>query len=691
MKKRESSTRSAADLRRRAEVALKALVPPAATSSREDLDRLLHELQVHQVELELQNEELRRARVEAEEALARYSELYDFAPVGYLTLDRTGRIHQANLAAAQLLGAPRSALQRHRLPLLVDQHSREALTAGLQRLFAGAEQARCEVVRSERGSATCHLLIDARRVGDADLCQVILIDITARTIAERESRMRSAALNSAADAIFITDPNGVIVWVNEAFTQQTGYGRAEAVGSVATTLLGTVDTDDAQQLVINDTLLEGGVWRGERTTRRKDGTTYREQRSVTPIRDDRESLSHIITIGRDLTHEHELESQLRQAQKLETVGLLAGGVAHDFNNLLTIINGSASLILNELARDHPSREGVQEILTAGERAAELTRQLLVFSRRQVTHPEPVEVGGFLSQSTGMLRRLIGDEVRLVVRVQSASATVLADRTQLHQIVMNLAVNSRDAMPAGGTLTVTVEDLTISRENEDAFPGAVPGHYVLLTIMDTGEGMSAETSAHVFEPFFTTKELGKGTGLGLSTVYGIVKQSHGFIWLHSVVGESTTVRIALPAISEPAGATVSGESDLPARGTETVLVADDDPSVRSLAARVLRAAGYTVLEAVNGVAALAVLETYQGRIHLLFSDLVMPEMGGRELKIRATARRPFLRVLLTSGYSEKETPATGASTDETPFLPKPYNARQLRDQVRAVLDAPPVAY
>jgi len=383
-----------------------------------------------------------------------------------------------------------------------------------------------------------------------------------------------------------------------------------------------------------------------------------------------------------------LTEELRQAQKIESLGRLAGGIAHDFNNLLTVILGHSQLILQELHEEDPLRENIDDIQEAATRAADLTRQLLAFSRRQLLHPRVLDLNASIAESTRMLRRLLGEDIELVTRLDGRARRVKADPGQLDQVIVNLAVNARDAMSGGGRLTIETRNVTIDDAGAQRHPSFRPGPYVLLAFSDTGSGMSAETLPHIFEPFFTTKEQGKGTGLGLAMVYGIVKQSDGWIWVDSEPGCGTTFRIYLPRVEEPVA-----EAEPPAaidhqRGNETVLVVEDDESVRKLTCHALRKFGYEVLEAGNGGEALLLCEKREQPIPLLMTDVVMPGMSGPQLSARLKQLHPEMKVLYTSGYTDAAVVRHGLLNESLAFLQKPFTPTELASKVREVLDGPP---
>ena len=392
-----------------------------------------------------------------------------------------------------------------------------------------------------------------------------------------------------------------------------------------------------------------------------------------------------IAVFDNITERRRLEEQLRQSQKMEAVGQLAGGIAHDFNNLLTVINGYAELLQNRIDEKSPLRGNVDEIRHAGDRAASLTRQLLAFSRRQVLQPEPIDLNGVISHLGTMLRRLIGENIELRTFLRPDLGTVLADPGQIEQVLLNLAVNARDAMSAGGKLILETDNVVLDEAFAREHPTVVPGPHVLLAVSDTGTGIPGEIREHIFEPFFSTKERGKGTGLGLSTVYGIVKQSNGYISVYSEVGKGTVFKIYLPRVDGEAQVLPSVSPAASLRGDETVLVVEDERSVQGVIERVLSGNGYRVLLACEGSEALRVSEEYEGTIDLLVTDLVMPEMGGREVARRLEAARPGLRVLYMSGYTENAISHHGVLDPGLAFLQKPFLSDALLRKVREVLD------
>jgi len=483
-------------------------------------------------------------------------------------------------------------------------------------------------------------------------------------------------------------PDGVrrFSFVSPGITQLTGLA-AEKLEEDADRLWSLVVAEDSAGLDRSIRWSAGSLrpWAREFRIDPGDGHSKWIRATAMPVREaDGGTIWNGIFV--DVSEQRLLEDQLRQAQKMEAVGQLAGGVAHDFNNLLTAIGSSADMALSQLSDEHPIREHLGEILRAAERAADLTRQLLAFSRRQVLRLEVVDLGQVVLEGERLLRRLIGEAIRVQTLVDAAVPPVWADRGQLSQVLMNLVVNARDAMPDGGVLTLATEFRQISSEDAEEHRGMVPGPYSLMIVKDTGLGMDQATRTRIFEPFFTTKEAGKGTGLGLAMVYGIVKQIGGYVQVQSALGEGATFTIYLPA--DPSGVVESARSRprrTHVRGTETVLVAEDEAGVRDPVRRILAAHGYRVLVAADGPEALTVASHREVQIDLLLTDVVMPGMSGADLAKAVRRVRPDIRVLYMSGYSTEAVRTHGILTPGASFLQKPFSMDELVQQVRDVLD------
>ncbi len=510
-------------------------------------------------------------------------------------------------------------------------------------------------------------------------------DVSARKEAEQSHARLSLAVEQAAELIVITDPEAAIQYVNPAFERVTGYVRTEVLGKNPRMLNGG-QQDPAHFHDLWDTLKRREVWRGEFTNRRKDGSLYQVEATISPVQDPTGRLMGYVGVERDVTHEKRLEEQLLRAQKMEAVGRLAGGIAHDFNNLLGVITGYGELLLRHLGDLDPQRVRAEQLLKAADRAATLTRQLLAFSRQQVLQPKVLDLNVVIGDLEKMLRRVIGEDVAFSMAPGESLGCVRADPSQIEQVLMNLVVNARDAMPRGGRLTIetTNVDLTEAYTREHAV--VQPGPYVMLAVSDTGCGMDPRTLEQVFEPFFTTKEPGKGTGLGLSTVYGIVKQSGGYVWAYSELGRGTTFKIYLPRVDEPVQVTRTTKAPLHVpRGTERVLLVEDDTMLRDLLEETLTAHGYSVRAAKTGGEALEAVAHSGETFDLLVTDMVLPGISGREAAGRLTAARPGLRVLYVSGYAADAIVEHGELPASAAFLGKPFSPDALLRKVREVLD------
>ena len=508
----------------------------------------------------------------------------------------------------------------------------------------------------------------------------------AAEVALRRNEQRFRALvEHSWDAVALFGPDGAILYGSPATTRVLGYDLPEFVKYNALELIHPDDRDAVVGRLTESMAHPGGRVDVAARVRHKDGTWRYLEGVFTNLLDD-PSVAAIVNNYRDATERRSLEQQVIQAQKMEAVGRLAGGVAHDFNNILTAIGGYTDLLLADLPLDDPRRQDVDEIHRAADRAAALTQQLLAFSRRQVLQPKVINVNALVVNVEKMLRRLIGEDVQLEAALAEDVGRVRADPGQLEQVLVNLAVNARDAMPGGGRLTIETSNIELDAAYATEHRTVAPGPYVLIAVSDTGTGMSADTQSHIFEPFFTTKEVGKGTGLGLATVYGIVKQSGGSIWVYSELGHGTTIKVYFPRVDEPAEPLAAPGLVDPAslRGTETILLVEDEPSVRGVARQVLARQGYTVLEAPDGQTALMMIAA-GARVDLVLTDVVMPGMSGRALADQLARRSPGIRVLYMSGYTDDAIVRHGMLEPGLAYLQKPFRPDALAQKVREVLN------
>jgi PAS domain S-box-containing protein len=516
---------------------------------------------------------------------------------------------------------------------------------------------------------------------------ILSLDITEQKRAEQENQLLVTAIHQAAEAVIITRSDGSIVYVNPAFEKISGYSREEALGHNPR-ILRSGKQDDAFYREMWKTLTSGRIWSGRIINRRRDGTLFTEETTISPVIDPEGSISNYVCVKRDVTRELSLEEQFRQSQKMEAIGQLAGGVAHDFNNLLSLIIGYSDVLLQSLPERDPMRSDVLEIHRAGERASALTRQLLTFSRKQPLNPQILDLNAVVAGMEEMLRRLIGEQIELVVNLASSLASVRADAGQIEQVILNLCVNARDAMPKGGRLTISTTNVALDQSFREAHFESGEGPHVMLAVSDNGFGMEESVRRRVFEPFFTTKPADKGTGLGLSTVYGIVRQSGGSIWMYSEVGTGTTFKIYLPeSTGSVRKVTPPSQARLQEQTGETILLVEDEPAVRKLTARFLRTSGYNVVEVANGEDAITEYEKQPERFDLVLTDVSMPRLSGTDLVTRLRAAHPELRALFMSGYIENTVTQFEDLDHQAHFIAKPFTAAELSRKVREALLEP----
>ncbi|MBI2321075.1 MAG: PAS domain S-box protein, partial [Chloroflexi bacterium] len=637
--------------------------------------------------------ERRTAQQALRESEARYRALVERTPgITYIaSLDRAAGAQYVSPQAETLLGFSQAEWLADP-ELWVKQLHPQDRGRVLEQLYhsrATGEPFRAEYRLLARDGRTVWLHDEAVLVHDEAgrplFDQGILVDITARKEVEEQLRLQAAVLEAAATAIIIVDRHGVITWVNPAFTRLTGYTAAEAVGQTPR-ILRSGKQDRAFYAHLWGTILSGEVWRGELVNRRKDGSLYAEEQTITPVRDGCGDISHFIAVKQDVSERRRLQEQLGRAQKMEAIGQFASGIVHNFANLQTVINGFADLLLAQLEPSDPRREHVEEIRKAGESATQLTLQLLAFSGVPESAARVVDLNAVVCDCENLLRQLIGEDVELALILAPDLGRVRAAPAQLEQVIMNLATNARDAMPRGGRLTIATGNGDVD-EAAAGEPGATPpGRYVALTVSDTGAGMDSATQAQIFEPFFTTKGPGRGTGLGLSTVHSIVTQCGGYIAVESAPGQGTSFRISLPRIEdeveEHEPAAPAGQEP---RGTEAILVVEDNEGVRVLMRHTLEERGYTVLEAASAEDALALVQGLTSAVHLLIADAVLPGMSGQELVRLLAARYPQMKVLLMSGYGDDVIQRYGEGESRAPLLRKPFSPVALASEVRAILD------
>jgi len=660
----------------------------------------VHELRVHQIELELQNEELRRAQVELDAARARYFDLYDLAPVGYCTISEKGIVKEANLTAAALLGVVRGRLVGQPMSRFVQAEDQEIYFRHRRKLFETEklQECRLRLLRSSGSPFWARLeAIVAREYERATpVVRVVLLDITESmraeaALAESELKYRTLA-DSGPGLIWTACPDGQCDYFNQPWLGFTGRTLEQERGEG---WIRGVHPEDRERC------LEAYV--AAFAKREKFSVEYRLlhasgdyrwiQDDGTPRFDAHSNFLGYIGHCLDITarkqaevQQEMLQGQLIQAQKMESVGRLAGGVAHDFNNMLSIILTHVEIAQEELGPEHALFADLDQVRLAATRSAALTRQLLAFARKQVVAPEVLNLNRTMQGVLRMLQRLIGEDINLVWEPGADLWSVKIDPSQLDQILANLCVNARDAISGVGAVTVATRNVVFDAEHTASRPYFQPGEYVLLMVSDNGCGIDQEAMANLFEPFFTTKETGKGTGLGLATVYGIVKQNNGFIEVSSEPGRGAIFSVYLPRSSSGKAPAPADPPAEPARGGhETILLVEDESEILDMGVRVLRRAGYVALAAATPREAVELAGKHDGEIHLLLTDVIMPEMNGRDLARLLLLRRPNLKLLYMSGYSADVIAPHGVLNPGVNFIQKPFSRKDLVGKVREVLE------
>jgi PAS domain S-box-containing protein len=625
---------------------------------------------------------------------ARLRAIIDTALDALIGMNAKGMITEWNPRAEVIFGwRRREAIGQNLADLIIPPRFREAHERGLRHFMDTGEgpvlKRRVELtgLRRDGTEFPAELSISPLKRGESYVFNAFLSDITERKRAE-EIRVRLASIvESSEDAIISKTLDGVVTSWNMGAERTFGYTADEVIGKPIGFLLPQDRVEEESQII--ERVKQGEhVTHFETVRRRKDGKDIHIALTISPIEDGAGTIIGFSKIARDITDQKSLEAQLRQSQKMEGVGQLAGGIAHDFNNLLTVINSYSAMVLGDLDFSNPfARNGIEQIKEAGHRAASLTRQLLMFSRQQVLEPKVLDLNEVVSNIAKMLRRLLGEDITQVLCLHPVLGRIKIDPGQMEQIIMNLAVNARDAMPGGGQLTIETDNVELDNTYARKHALVQPGPYVMLAVSDTGCGMDAETQARIFEPFFTTKGVGSGTGLGLATVDGIVKQSGGNVWVYSELGKGTTFKIYLPRVEQASELPEPGAAPVELlRGSETVLLVEDDEMVRALAQAILERYGYHVLPARNVHDALRFAQEGPAQIRLLLTDTIMPGMNGPELAKQVQSIRPEIKVLFMSGYTDKVIACTASFEPGTAFLQKPFTPQTLTRKVHEVLNS-----
>jgi PAS domain S-box-containing protein len=635
-------------------------------------------------------------RKRMEEALRESEERLDMAlqgaDLGLWDLDvKSGRA-VVNERAAQMAGYKLHELDPtiSSFERLLHPEDKDRVLAAMNAHMTGQSPALAEEYRihTKSGEVRWNLargkVVERDKDGYAVRMAGTFLDITERKKSELALRRLATAVEQAEEAIVITDRTGTIHYINPAFEKITGYSRDEALGGKPS-ILKSGEHDEEFYRNLWNTITQGKVWKGRFVNRRKDGSLYREDATISPVRDRSGSIVNFVAVKRDVTQELALQEQLLHAQKMEAIGTLAGGIAHDFNNILQVTLGFSELLLSERTEQDPEYADLQKIVQSARSGADLVQRILTFSRRIETKPIPLNINRHVRQTKEILRRTIPRMIDIELDLSDDVAEINADPNQLEQVLMNLAVNARDAMPDGGKLIIKTENVHLDEAYCRTHAGVKPGKYVALTISDNGHGMGRQTLEHIFEPFYTTKEIGRGTGLGLAIVYGIVQQHGGHITCESKPGRGTKFQIYLPALEIEQLQDVSETAEMPAFGTETVLLVDDEDLVRDLGERILTRNGYTVLTAGNGREALDLYKGQKDRIHLVILDLIMPEMGGKQCLEKILKIDPKVKVLVASGHSGDLPTRESLEIGAKGFVAKPFKVKDLLQEVRKVLD------
>jgi len=604
-----------------------------------------------------------------------------------ISVSEDGYVESFNPAAVMMFGCTaKEAVGKSILTFLPPPERAAGRDNHLQ---AGSSGRNLTGLRADGSEFPVDLVMNQVNVNTRRIFSIFVRDVSTRnnteTALETERNFSAAVLDSAGALVVVMDHEGRIVKFNRACEETTDYSYGEIKNRPVWEIFASPEEFEAMREATLDMIDGDFPSRSENIWRTRDLTPRRISWSHTALRDKLGRIEHVVSIGNDVTERRALETQLVQARKMEAIGRLAGGVAHDFNNLLTAITGYSDLILHSVKDNDPIRRDVEEIKRAGDRATALTRQLLAFSRKQVLAPQVLNLNNIITGTGRMLNRLLGEEIEVEMVLDHELKPIKADAGQLDQVLLNLALNARDAMPAGGSLTIETANITLGTNNMRTDPVIGPGSYVMLRVVDSGSGMDQETLSHIFEPFFTTKEHGKGTGLGLATVYGIVRQSNAAISVSSLPGRGSCFTIFFP-LAGAAEILSGGQDELTKamQGSETILLVEDQEEVRRMMVRALENSGYQVLEAHSGNDALDRARHREGPIHLMLSDIVMPGMNGPELARRIASERPEMRTLFMSGHALDVVEKHGVDF----YVEKPVKIDALARRVREVLDAPP---
>ena len=678
------------DMRRQAEEIIRQkeiqLQKKHKSPSSEEIQKALHELRVHQIELEMQNEELRRAHSELDLMWSRYFDLYDLAPVGYCTISEKGLILEANLTMTTLLGVTRGSLLNKPLSRFVVREDQDLLYLRRKQLLETDKPLTFELRMLQADGTPVWVSIEScRTAGSANPNEfrAVFTDITRRKKSESRLHLQGEALEAAANALVITDNKGIIEWANAAFTTVTGYAVAEVIGKPCS-ILKSGKQDNAFYHELWETILAGKVWHGEIIDQRKDGSHYTEDMTITPLKNEHGEVVHFIAVKQDITERKKIDKMLLHSQRMESIGTMASGIAHDINNILAPITLSADLLATTKDSDI-QRSLTSTIKECTLRAAHTIKQLLIFTRDSEADRVPVQLNSLVNDLIQLLNNSFPKNITITAHIPAKLWLINADGKQIQQMLQNLFINARDAMPDGGTLNISAEFKVIDAESASIIPDTKAGNYVMLTVTDSGTGIPPEIIPKIFDPFFTTKEFGKGTGLGLFTSLSIVHNHGGSISVESSAEWGTTFKVFLPACSSiPVQAPDSANTEMPHGNGETVLVVDDEKTIATTTSLALKCKGYKTLTAITGHDALALFRLHADKIAVVLTDIMMPGIDGVELALSLKKIKPEIKIIACTGLQGESRKSELKAIGVQVILDKPYEAHKLLSVLHDVI-------
>jgi PAS domain S-box-containing protein len=674
-----------ADLRRTAEEKLKKTLSDVPVSV-EDPHRLLHELQVHQIELEMQNAELRQAHDDREALLDQYSELYNFTPIGYFTLLGDGKIEDINLAGATMLGSSRSQLIGRSFSSFLSPASLTVFNDFHTKVFSSAVKQTCEVALSTHQETSAFLHLEANASTSAKFYHLVALDISERKQLEAVQEKLIAAIEQTEEMIVITDAEANIQYVNPAFEGITGYRAAEALGQNPR-ILKSGEQDDLFYRQMWSTLTSGQSWKGRLTNKKRDGTLYVEDATISPVRDALGKIVNYVATKNDITEKLHAEQQQYLRHKMEAVGYLAGGMAHNLNNYLSIILGNLELTQ---MKQKPGSEVItylEDAKTAVRRSRDLVQSIITYSRKGRQKKSPTILTVVIEETIALLRSILPSTINLKTSYSTEGKTIQinADASQLHEIIINLCNNAVQAMDEKGDLKILVEPVTLKQAEMTAQYDCSPGRYAKISVQDSGCGIPEAMLGKIFDPFFTTKEDYEGAGMGLATVQGIVAQHGGMIKVNSTLTQGTTFELYFPQIEESCETITTTQNEILPQGTEQILYVDDDEMLAKLTERMLSEAGYRVSMMTQSREALKLFVNNAERFDLVITDQTMPELTGKELIQEIKKIRPDIPTILCTGYSSKIDQDSAKELGIGAFMMKPVEFSQLLQTMRRLLD------